>query len=94
VIGWGQRFRYVTGAIEVASAILLLVPPLAVLPALLLGCTTVGAVVAHSTVLHSPPTGPVALIPPSCGILWIRGEFSLRALGERRRTRRLVSGGP
>jgi putative oxidoreductase len=83
-IGWGQWFRNVTGAIEVGSAILLLVPPLAVLAALLLACTMVGAVVAHLTVLHSPPTGPVALILLSCGILRIRGEFSLRTRGERR----------
>jgi hypothetical protein len=74
--------RYVTGAIEVGSAILLLVPPFAVLGALLLACTMVGAVVAHVTVLHSPPTGPVAVMVLCGGILWIRGEFSLRARGE------------
>jgi putative oxidoreductase len=73
-IGWGQWFRYLTGAIEVGSAILLLVPPLVVLGALLLACTMVGAMVAHVTVLHSPPTGPVSLMLLSGGILWIRGE--------------------
>ena len=71
-IGWGQWFRYVTGAIEVGSAILLLVPPLAVLGALLLACTMVGAAVAHVTVLHGPPTGPIALMLLSGAILWIR----------------------
>src|SRR2546423_4751885 len=71
-IGWGQWFRYATGAIEVGSAIVVLVPQCAVLGAFLLACTMVGAVVARVTVLHSPPTGPIALMLLSGAILWIR----------------------
>jgi putative oxidoreductase len=87
-IGWGQWFRYVTGAIEVGSAILLLVPALTVLGALLLTCTMVGAVVAHLTVLHSPPTGPVALILLSGAIIWNRGFVLPMCEGPRESARR------
>src|SRR6059036_1640315 len=62
VIGFGQWFRYVTGIIEVGSAILLLVPSWTLVGAVLLVCTMIGAIVAHLTVLHSPPTLPVILL--------------------------------
>src|SRR6266853_1763668 len=45
-IGIGQWFRYVTGLIEVGSAIALLVPSIAVFGALALVATMVGAIVA------------------------------------------------
>jgi putative oxidoreductase len=71
-IGVGQWFRYVTGLIEVGSAILLLVPSLALVGAILLICTMVGAIIAHFTVLHSPPTMPVVLLVLSAIIVWLR----------------------
>jgi putative oxidoreductase len=52
-IGWGQWFRYVTGIIEVGSAVMLLVPLRAMSGAGLLICTMTGAIVAHLTVLHT-----------------------------------------
>src|SRR5215475_6015264 len=61
-IGWGQWFRYVTGLIEVGSAVLVLLPSLAAYGALLLMCTMVGAIIAHVTVLHVPATGPIVLL--------------------------------
>src|SRR2546426_10073455 len=48
-IGWGQWFRYLTGVIEVGSAVALLVPRAAAFGAVLLACTMVGAIVAHYT---------------------------------------------
>jgi uncharacterized membrane protein YphA (DoxX/SURF4 family) len=71
-IGFGQWFRYVTGIIEVGSAILLLVPSLATFGAVLLGCTMIGAIVAHFTWLHTPPTGPVILLVLVALIVWLR----------------------
>jgi putative oxidoreductase len=71
-IGWGQWFRYVTGVIEVGSAFLLLLPSTAIFGALLLVCTMIGAIIAHFTVLHSPPTGPVILLSLSGAIVWLR----------------------
>lgn len=50
-IGWGQWFRYVTGGIEVAAAVLLWVPGLAAVGAALLVATMIGAVIAHLAVL-------------------------------------------
>jgi uncharacterized membrane protein YphA (DoxX/SURF4 family) len=72
VIGWGQWFRYVTGIIEVGSAILLLVPSMAVFGALALTCTMIGAIITHVTVLHTPPTGPILLLCLSGAIAWLR----------------------
>lgn len=46
-IGFGQWFRYLTGAIEVGAAVLLFVPGKQFLGALLLVCTMLGAIAAH-----------------------------------------------
>ena len=46
-IGLGQWFRYVTGALEVAGAIALLIPSVAAFGALLLCCIMVGAIITH-----------------------------------------------
>ena len=51
-IGWGQWFRYVTGAIEVGGAVLLWVPGLQAIAAAVLGATMVGAIVQT----YSPDT--------------------------------------
>ncbi|WP_019632388.1 DoxX family protein [Actinomadura atramentaria] len=51
-IGWGQWFRYVTGAVEAAGAIGLLVPRLAGAAALGLIGLMAGAVVTQLTVLE------------------------------------------
>ncbi len=53
-VGVGQWFRYVTGLIEVGSAILLWVSGLQAIAAGLLLCTMVGASIAHLTVLPTP----------------------------------------
>jgi len=71
-IGFGQWFRYVTGVIEVGSAILLLVPSLAAVGAGLLVCTMIGAIIAHYTVLHVPATGPIILLIVTASIAWLR----------------------
>jgi putative oxidoreductase len=71
-IGWGQWFRYATGMIEVGSAVMLLIPSLAMYGADLLICTMIGAIVTHFTVLHTPPTGPVVLLFLSGVIAWLR----------------------
>ena len=55
-VGVGQWFRYVTGIIEVGSAILLFVPGLQFVGAGLLACTMVGAILAHLLIL-----GPSAI---------------------------------
>lgn len=63
-VGVGQWFRYVTGLIEVGSAVLLLVPGFQVLGAAILVCTMIGAVLAHLFIL-----GPSALPALVLGVL-------------------------
>lgn len=59
LIGFGQWFRYVTGIIEIAGAVLLWVPGLTFVGAGLLTCTMIGACIAHISVLG------VATMPPA-----------------------------
>jgi len=61
-IGVGQWFRYVTGTIEVVSALLLLMPSMAAIGAALLVCVMVGAIIAHLTILHTSPAMPIVLL--------------------------------
>lgn len=50
-IGWGQWFRYFTGVVEIAGALLLLVPLTAWVGAALLICTMLGALMVHLFVM-------------------------------------------
>ncbi len=54
-IGVGQWFRYFTGIIECAGAVLLLIPRTSVVGAALLACTMVGALLAHVFVIGIGP---------------------------------------
>ncbi len=78
-IGLGQSFRYVTGAIEVGSAVLLLIPSLAVFGAILLACTMMGATIAHVTVLDSSPLPVIVLFLLVSSIAWLRRAQLTRA---------------
>ena len=51
VIGWGQWFRFVTGLIEVGSAVLLWIPTLRLIGQALLLATMVCAILFHIFVL-------------------------------------------
>jgi putative oxidoreductase len=81
-IGVGHWFRYVTGGIEVISAILLLIPRLSPLGAALLACTTVGAVLSHLVLIdNSPPVQAMVMLSFTTIILWGRfGAFKWRLL--------------
>jgi putative oxidoreductase len=71
-IGIGQWFRYLTGSIEVVSAILLLVPSLAFFGALLLVPTMVGAVLTHLFIVGGNPAPPLVLGAAAAAIGWTR----------------------
>jgi len=71
-IGVGQWFRYVTGAIEVTSAVLLLIPAWSPFGAVLLACTMIGGILAHLLVLHAPLTNPVTMLALVSVVLWLR----------------------
>jgi uncharacterized membrane protein YphA (DoxX/SURF4 family) len=71
-IGIGQWFRYLTGSIEVVSAILLLVPSLAFFGALLLVPTMVGAVLTHLFIVGGNPAPALVLGAAAAAIGWTR----------------------
>ncbi len=71
-IGIGQWFRYVTGGIEVASAILLLVPRLTPVGAAILVCTMCGAVLTHLLLIGGSPVPALVLGCFAAIIFWDR----------------------
>ena len=71
-VGLGQWFRYVTGLLEVAGAIGLLIPRYAFYAAVLLGIVMVGAVIAELAVLGDSPVPPVVLLVLSGIIAYLR----------------------
>ena len=60
-IGVGQSFRFLTGGIEVVSAVLLLIPSLAAIGAGLLLCTMIGAVITHLAIIGGSPVAAIVL---------------------------------
>lgn len=71
-VGLGQWFRYFTGTLEVAGAVCLLVPKFSRWGALLLTVVMIGAITAHFTVLHTPPTSATILLALALLIAWLR----------------------
>ena len=71
-IGIGQWFRYVTGGIEVASAILLLIPRLTPVGAALLVCAMCGALLTHLLLIGGSPMPALVLGCFPAIILWGR----------------------
>jgi uncharacterized membrane protein YphA (DoxX/SURF4 family) len=71
-IGIGQWFRYVTGAIEVVGAVLLFVPSLALVGALALAATMVGAIITHLFIVGGNPAVPIVLLAATTTIAWAR----------------------
>lgn len=78
-VGLGQWFRYVTGVIEVAGAILLLLPAFAAYGALLLTGTMLGAIVVLA-VLHAPLTAPLPFLVGLLIVLYARRSDLIAAL--------------
>jgi putative oxidoreductase len=81
-IGIGQSFRYVTGLIEVGSAIALLVPSIAVFGALALVPTMIGAVATELFIAGGSPVPPAILLLGAVGVVWARRRrlFSARRI--------------
>ena len=79
-IGVGQWLRYLTGALEVGGAILLVVPRTSGLGALVLAFVMVGAVLTHLLILGGSPLIAIVLLMVTVFIAW----------GRRGRARRLL----
>ena len=71
-IGIGQWFRYVTGLIEVGSAIALFVPSLAVFGAVALVATMLGAIATHVFVVGGSPAVPAVVLLAALLVVWAR----------------------
>lgn len=70
-IGWGQWFRYFTGAIEIGAAVALLIPSAALFGAILLVPTMIGAVIANLFFGQSPAP-PLVLLLLAVAVAWSR----------------------
>jgi putative oxidoreductase len=77
-IGVGQWFRYVTGLIEVGSAIALLVPSIAVFSALVLVPTMIGAVATELFIVGDSATPPAVLLLGAVAVVWVRRHQIVR----------------
>jgi uncharacterized membrane protein YphA (DoxX/SURF4 family) len=86
-IAAGQWFRYVTGAIEVATAVALVIPPFAPFAALLLASTMVGAIATHLLVIGGSPAGPGILLVGLVVVAWARRGRVVDALSRLRKER-------
>src|SRR3989442_11462337 len=81
-IGVGQWFRYLTGALEVAGAILLLLPRTSGLGALMLVGVMAGAVMTHVFIVGGSPLMAIILLVVTGVVAW----------GRRQRTMNLLTG--
>ena len=71
-IGIGQWFRYVTGLIEVGSAVALLIPALAVFGALALVPTMIGAILTQLFIAKASAVLPAIVLIGVALVVWSR----------------------
>ncbi|MFJ9027080.1 DoxX family protein [Streptomyces sp. NPDC102274] len=73
VIGFGDWFMYMTGALELAGAVALVIPILSGVSALALIGLMIGALITQLTVFEGQNAlTPVVLIVPLAAIAWVR----------------------
>jgi uncharacterized membrane protein len=81
-IGFGQWFRYFTAVVEVAGALMLLIPRATLVGVGLLVCTMIGAALVHVLVIGvSPRTAVIAIL---IALLLIVGRSSTTGGGRER----------
>ncbi|MBR1229100.1 MULTISPECIES: DoxX family protein [unclassified Bradyrhizobium] len=73
-IGLGQWFRYLTGALEVLGAILILAPSLAAFGAVLLICIMIGATVTHLFVIGGSAVPALVLLALSAIVAYAKRD--------------------
>ena len=79
-IGIGQWFRYLTGSLEVAGAILLLIPRTSGLAALMLAGVMACAVVTHVFIVGGSPLGATILLVITGLVAWGRRQRTVSLL--------------
>jgi uncharacterized membrane protein YphA (DoxX/SURF4 family) len=87
-IGMGQWFRIVTGLVEIAGAVALLVPGFAALGAAWLGTTMFFAVLTHLFILPGSALPAIILLALNVLLVWLRRDQLVVALYSARRGRR------
>jgi putative oxidoreductase len=83
-IGLGQWFRYLTGTLEVAGAILLLIPRKSGLGALMLAGVMTGAVVTHLFIVGGSALVAIILLVVTGIIAWGRRQRTMNLLARQR----------
>jgi putative oxidoreductase len=78
--GIDQWFRYVTGLIDVGSAILFLIPALAGIGALFVVPMMIGAIVTHVLPIDGSPALPIGLLIIASIVAWGRKETTLHLI--------------
>ena len=76
-IGVGQWFRYLTGALEITGALLILTPRSAFWGALLLVCVMTGAVVTHLAIIGGNPVPAMVLLAITGSVAVLRRPGTL-----------------
>ncbi|MDP8990428.1 MAG: DoxX family protein [Acidobacteriota bacterium] len=71
-IGLGQWFRYLTGTLEVAGGIGVLIPRLSLYAALLLMAVMLGAIVSQLTILGGSARPAIVLLLLASAVAWLR----------------------
>jgi putative oxidoreductase len=84
-IGMGQWFRIVTGLVEVAGAVALLVPGFAALGAAWLGATMFFAVLTHLFILPGSALPALILLALNALVVWLRRDQLVAILDSTRR---------
>jgi putative oxidoreductase len=74
-IGFGQWFRYVTGSLEVAGALLLLLPRTAAIGGWLLAAVMIGAVGTHLFLIGGNPIPAAVLLVLAVTVGWARSRW-------------------
>jgi putative oxidoreductase len=77
-IGWGDWFRHLTGVLEAAGAVGLVVPPLAGLAGLALVALTACAALTEWLVLGGPGVLPLSVLVLCAVIAWGRRDSTKR----------------
>jgi uncharacterized membrane protein YphA (DoxX/SURF4 family) len=70
LVGVGQWFRYLTGILELAGAVLILLPKTRRVGAALLATIMLGALTTHLVILHVPVTAPGILFLLCSFVVW------------------------
>jgi uncharacterized membrane protein YphA (DoxX/SURF4 family) len=78
LIGFGQWFRYFTGVVEVAGAVLMLFPRATPVAVVLLAPTMIGALLTHVLVIGPQPASVVVMVLLA-GVLYVGWRYRASA---------------